>query len=103
MSLPWKEHFVILLKYIRPTFPTYFHHTGFLSVSQLQSALEKVLEQSVTFEQSQSVMNNFSKQKPGKTNWKKPKQCLYCLNPQPYFHALYRFDRYIQVYYHDGK
>ena len=42
-------------------------------MSQLQSALENVLEQYVTFEQSQSVMNNFSNQKPGKATWKAPK------------------------------
>lgn len=45
---------------------THTYHAGFLSVTQLQSALAIVLEHSITFEQSQSVMNNFSKQKPGK-------------------------------------
>ncbi|GFH44845.1 hypothetical protein CTEN210_01319 [Chaetoceros tenuissimus] len=40
-------------------------NNGFVDVIELQSALESVLEQEVTFEQAQSVMNDFSKQKPG--------------------------------------
>ena len=41
---------------------------GLIDVTELQTVLESVLEQEVTFEQAQCVMNDFSKQKPGKND-----------------------------------